>query len=230
MQSKRFILKLAMSICALSMVAGNNLALACGDDGCDHNKNKNIEKVEKVSVQAEPGTNVSSGAGTTTLQKPQEGFNQFAVLAKLGEVKIVVGELDAASGDGTLDKDQLKKIMSTELAKTSATICGETGDCCAKGSGKGCDPATVPIMYLKLKSVPMVSDANRSAFTINLSLVEKAKVARNGVELMVPVWSRIVSGTMDKNDHSEIDKKLKIALTDFSTDLALANAASTPIF
>ncbi len=227
MQSKRFILQLAMSIGALIVVAGNYPAVACGDDGCDHNKNKSIEKVEKVSVKAEPA---SGGASASTLQKPQEGFNQFAVLAKLAEVKVVVGEVDTASKDGTLDKDQLKKIISTELAKTSATICGEASDCCAKSSGKACDPATVPILYLKLKSVPVATDANRSAFTINLSLVEKAKVARNGVELMVPVWSRIVSGTMDKNDHSEIDKKLKLALTDFSMDLALANAASTPIF
>jgi len=199
-QSKRFIFQLAISICALSVVASTKFATACGDAGAPR-----------------------SAAATTNPRKPQEGFNKIEALANLGEIKIVIAEIDAFFNPAGLNKDAVKKIMVDELANTKVTICSESADCCAKGSGKSCEPANVPILYLKLNSLPPSGTNGEPAFTMNLALVEKVKLARSGVESMVPVWSITRPGVLAQNNHNNFDRQLKDAMADFRNDLALAN-------
>lgn len=161
--------------------------------------------------------------------KSREGFNQPLILSGLKQMKLVIGELDQFSIDHGVTKEKVRHLMVDELVPTHVTICGDD-NCCASGNSsgskeKGCESSAIPILYLKLKAVPDSAAPNTATFAINMSLVEKVKVARNKQVLMVAVWSKDAAGRTQSNMESEVDTQLKEVVRHFRRDFALANSA-----
>ncbi|CAN5514914.1 hypothetical protein BH11CYA1_BH11CYA1_02610 [soil metagenome] len=175
----------------------------------------------KSDLISQSGTDAQSTKNKPSAGKSREGFNQPLILSGLKQMKLVIGELDQFSIDHGITKEKIRHLIVDELVPTHTTICDD-GDCC---SGKGCEPAATPILYLKLKTVPESASSNTASFSINMSLVEKVRVSRNKQELMVAVWSKDASGNTQSNMQSEIDNQLKEVVKHFRRDFALANSA-----
>lgn len=165
--------------------------------------------------------------------KVREGFNQPLVLSHLSSLKVVVADLDKFSTDHGVTREHLEALLKDELVPTHATICNEDQSCCkqakeqAKGDKSGkCNPDTMPLVYLKVRSFPeQEAGGAKALFHVNLSLVEKARVARNKQELMVAVWSREATGRVESNMQGEVDNQVKDVMKDFRRDWSLANSA-----
>lgn len=201
----------AMLACLLPPLSAH----CCPEHGTSKNKTKSIDSKTLAKD--------NSGA------KTREGFNQPMILSGLKQMKLVVGELDQFSIDHGITKEKIRHLVVDELVPTHITICGDD-DCCSGASAstnksKGCEASTTPILYLKLKTVAESTSANTAPFTINTSLVEKVKVARNKQELMVAVWSKDCAGSSQGNLQTEVDSQLKEVVKHFRRDFALANSA-----
>ncbi|MFA6209481.1 MAG: hypothetical protein WCT03_23040 [Candidatus Obscuribacterales bacterium] len=203
-------LKSSVLVALLSCLLQPLPGLCCPEHGGGH-LNKSDSKTLAPTKAGEK--DVSTG-------KSREGFNQPLILAGLKQMKLVIGELDQYSIDHGITKEKIRHLMVDELVPTHATICDD-GDCC---SGKGCEPAATPILYLKLKTVPESGSSSNATFALNMSLVEKVRVARNKHELMVAVWSKDAAGSC-QNMQSEVDTQLKEVVKHFRRDFALANSA-----
>lgn len=201
-----------MLSCLLPPLAGQG----CPEHGASKGKTKSIDS--------------KTMAKDTSSGKSREGFNQPLILSGLKQTKLVIGELDQFSIDHGVTKEKIRHLMVDELVPTHVTICGDD-NCCATGNNsssskeKGCESSATPILYLKLKAVPDSAAPNTATFAINMSLVEKVKVARNKQELMVAVWSKDAAGRTQSNMESEVDSQLKEVVKHFRRDFALANSA-----
>ncbi len=158
----------------------------------------------------------------------REGFNQPLVLSHLKTMKIIVGEIDKTALDHGVTKEHLKKLLADELASTHVTICGDEADCC-KGEDKsgGCQPGTVPLFYLKLKSVKpsqSQSHVHSGTFVVKAALVEKVEVKRNQKDVMVAVWSEDCATSTGKNMKEAIDEQVRFIAREFRRDYSLANS------
>jgi len=195
-----------IAIATLVMVAWLPAALAC--------------EVDKAIKAPAGGAKIQAKVQA----KIQEGFNQLSVLEQLGEMKIVVADFNQTALNHELSKEQIKLILVKSLSGGSYKICDEASDCCTRGSGKACDMTELPILYFKLK-ISSISDSSKiSSFTLNLSLVEKVKVARNGAEAMVAVWSQSESGQIEKGSIDEINQKTALLAANFRQDLDQVNS------
>lgn len=200
-----------MFSCLLPPLAGQS----CPEHAASKGKTKSIDS--------------KTMAKDTSSGKSREGFNQPLILSGLKQMKLVIGELDQFSIDHGVSKEKIRHLMVDELVPTHVTICGDD-NCCASGNNsgskeKGCESSNTPILYLKLKAVPDSATPNSATFAINMSLVEKVKVARNKQELMVAVWSKDAAGRTQSNMESEVDAQLKEVVKHFRRDFALANSA-----
>ena len=204
----------AIFSCLLQPLAGH----CCPEHGASKSKTKSIDSK----------TLAKDTSKDTSSAKTREGFNQPLILSGLKQMKLVIGELDQFSTDHGVTKEKMRHLMVDELVPTHITICGD-GNCCAGADkSKGCETSATPILYLKLKTVADSASPNTATFTINMSLVEKVKVARNKQEVLVAVWSKNTAntaGSSQSNFQAEVDGQLKEVVKHFRSDFALANSA-----
>lgn len=147
----------------------------------------------------------------------REGFNQPLVLSHLKTMKVIIGEIDKVALDHGVTKENLKKLIADELASTHVTICGDEADCCKGDSSGGCEPGTVPLLYLKLKAV-------KPNYLVKAALVEKVQLKRNSKDVMVAVWSEDCVTSSSKNLKEAIDEQVRAVAREFRRDFALANS------
>jgi hypothetical protein len=204
----------AIFSCLLQPLAGHS----CPEHGGSKSKTKSIDSK----------TLAKDTSKDTSSTKTREGFNQPLILSGLKQMKLVIGELDQFSIDHGITKEKIRHLMVDELVPTHVTICGDDNCCAGANKGKGCETSATPILYLKLKTVADSAAPNTATVAINMSLVEKVKVARNKQELMVAVWSKNTAnsaGNLQSNLQTEVDGQLKEAVKHFRRDFALANSA-----
>lgn len=155
-------------------------------------------------------------------QGRREGFNQPLILAGIKNIKVAVGEIDETLKEKGASQEHLVNRLKEELSTTHATIIDAGEACCKhKGGNKAADNA--PILYLKVRSVS--DDTKVCVYSINLSLVEKSRVARNHKDIMASVWSKDLIGKIQTDAGAELDGKLDSLMKEFRRDYLLANSA-----
>ncbi|NJL72092.1 MAG: hypothetical protein HC888_11160 [Candidatus Competibacteraceae bacterium] len=152
----------------------------------------------------------------------REGFNQPLILSGIKTIRVAVGEVDETLKEKGASQEHLVSRLKEELSTTHATIIDAGEACCKnKGGNKAADNA--PILYLKVRSVS--DDAKVCVYTINLSLVEKSRIARNHKDIMASVWSKDLIGKIQTDAVAELDGKLDALMKEFRRDYLLANSA-----
>jgi len=155
----------------------------------------------------------------------REGFNQPLILSGIKNIQILVGDIDEMLTSQGVNKEHLAAKLKEELSTTHATITANTESCCKdKSSGKSSHEASA-LLYLKIKSTPDSADSKSGAYSINLSLVEKSKIARNHKDIMASVWAQDAIGKVQGDVKSELDNQLDKLARDFKRDYLLANSA-----
>ncbi|MDX1985078.1 MAG: hypothetical protein SFV17_00165 [Candidatus Obscuribacter sp.] len=152
----------------------------------------------------------------------REGFNQPLILSGIKSIKVAVGEIDDTLKEKGANQEHLVNRLKEELSTTHATIIDAGEACCKhKAGNKAADNS--PILYLKVRSVS--DDAKVCVYSINLSLVEKSRVARNHKDIMASVWSKDLIGKVQADAGAELDSKLDLLMKEFRRDYLLANSA-----
>ncbi len=155
----------------------------------------------------------------------REGFNQPLILSGIKNIQILVGDIDEMLTAQGVSKDHLAAKLKEELSTTHATITESAEACCKdKSSGKASHD-TSALLYLKIKSTADAPDSKSGAYSINLSLVEKSKIARNHKDIMASVWAQDAIGKVQGDVKSELDSQLDKLARDFKRDYLLANSA-----
>ncbi len=160
----------------------------------------------------------------------REGFNEPFVLAHLRQVKVVVGKLDAYATEHGASTAHITQLLKDTLAPTHIALSESDSDSGKSGAGadsKSCGPSDTPLMYLKVKVLGDEGGAKGATCSVSLSLVEKAKIARNKKDLMVSVWREDSVGHIADNLSAGIDSQVESVLKDFHRDYMLANSADS---
>jgi len=200
--------------------------------------NKNMCGTFKMAMFAGASTLIfnaaTSSAGAAEHPK-REGFNEPFVLSHLKHMRVVIGKLDAAATARGESEDHLRHLVTEGLAPTHITMTAGD-DCCGadekggdKGKGKsaGCGPTNEPLAYLKVRVIPDGTDAKGAAYSVSFALVEKAKIARNGKDLMVSVWTKENVGRLGEDGKGTLDKEVEGVLKDFHRDYLMANSSDS---
>lgn len=156
-----------------------------------------------------------------TLPNSGMSLNNKQILKGLTQVAVHIAPLDDWLTAHSVTPAQLKSAAATKLQSSGLAVVQEPPE---KPLGNNLEtPPSVPILYVRFKSIPESKQLNFGAYTAQLSLVDSVTTKRNAHELMVALWDTTDVGNLKPNMSDELNWALNQQLDNFLRDWKTAN-------